>query len=140
MTQGLRVVDWASTDHGEKPDLIIASAGSEPTTESLAAIQILHEQIPTLKIRYINVLDLFTLRADASYGLSDAEFDAYFTTDVPVLFAFHGYAPMIESIFFKRHNHHLAVHGYREEGDITTPFYLRVLNKFDRFKLVIAAI
>ncbi|CAM3075112.1 phosphoketolase [Leuconostoc rapi] len=140
VTQGLRVVDWASTDHGEKPDIIIASAGSEPTTESLAAIQILHEQIPTLKIRYINVLDLFKLCADASYGLSQDEFDAYFTTDVPVLFAFHGYAPMVESIFFKRHNHNLAVHGYREAGDITTPFDMRVLNKIDRFNLVKAAV
>lgn len=140
VTQGLRVIDWASTDKGEKPDIIIASAGSEPTTESLAAIQILHEHIPSLKIRYINVLDLFKLRADASYGLSDDEFDAYFTTDTPVLFAFHGYEPMIESIFFKRHNHHLAVHGYREVGDITTPFDMRVLNKIDRFNLVKAAI
>lgn len=73
-----------------------------------------------MKIRYINVLDLFKLRSDASYGLSDDEFDGYFTTDKPVLFAFHGYEPMIESIFFKRHNHNLKVHGYREVGDITT--------------------
>lgn len=133
---GLRMIDWASTDHGEKPDIIIASAGSEPTTESLAAIQILHQHIPTLKIRYINVLDLFKLRADATYGLSDDEFDSYFTTDTPVLFAFHGYEPMIESIFFKRHNHNLTVHGYREFGDITTPFDMRVLNQIDRFNLV----
>jgi len=96
--------------------------------------------MPSLKIRYINVLDLFKLRSDASYGLSDDEFDGYFTTDKPVLFAFHGYEPMIESIFFKRHNHNLKVHGYREVGDITTPFDMRVLNQIDRFNLVKAAI
>ncbi|GMA70497.1 putative phosphoketolase 2 [Leuconostoc litchii] len=138
--QGLRIIDWASTDNGSKPDIVIASAGSEPTTESLAAIHILHKYIPFLKIRYINVLDLFKLRADVNYGLSNTEFDSYFTTDVPVLFVFHGYEPMIESIFFKRNNHHLNVHGYREVGDITTPFDMRVLNKIDRFNLVKSAI
>lgn len=140
VTQGLRIIDWASTDHGEQPDLVIASAGSEPTTESLAAIEILHRHIPTLKIRYVNVLDLFKLRADVSDGLSDEAFDAIFTVDAPILFAFHGYEPMIESIFFKRHNHHLIVHGYREFGDITTPFDMRVLNQLDRFNLVKDAI
>lgn len=140
VAQGLRIIDWASTDHGEQPDLVIASAGSEPTTESLAAIEILHHHMPTLKIRYINVLDLFKMRADVSDGLSDAAFDAIFTVDEPILFAFHGYEPMIESIFFKRHNHHLIVHGYREFGDITTPFDMRVLNQLDRFNLVKDAI
>lgn len=140
VNEGLKIMDWASTDKNQSPDIIIASAGSEPTTESLAAISILHKNIPNLKIRYINVLDLFRLRQDAEYGLSDASFDAYFTKNKPVLFAFHGYQPMIESIFIKRHNHNLTVHGYREFGDITTPFDMRVLNQMDRFNLVISAL
>lgn len=136
--QGLKVIDWASTTKpGEVPDVVMAAAGTEPNMESLAAIDILHDQFPDLKIRFINVVDLLKLRSPQSdpRGLSDAEFDNYFTKDKPVIFAFHGYEDLIESLFFRRHNGNLHVHGYREDGDITTPFDMRVLNALDRFHL-----
>jgi xylulose-5-phosphate/fructose-6-phosphate phosphoketolase len=140
--KGLKIIDWASTDQGEEPDLVIASAGTEPTIESLAAISILHEKLPDLKIRYINVVDLLKLRSQKldPRGLSDAEFDHFFTKDKPVVFAFHGYEGLIKDLFFDRHNHNLHVHGYRENGDITTPFDMRVLNQMDRFDLVKEAV
>ncbi|RXA85254.1 phosphoketolase, partial [Enterococcus faecalis] len=105
--------------------------------ESLAAINILHDRFPELKIRFINVIDLLKLQSPKvnPNGLSDEEFDRYFTKDKPVIFAFHGFEDLIRSIFFDRHNHNLHVHGYREEGDITTPFDMRVLNELDRFHL-----
>lgn len=139
---GLKIIDWASTDKNAKPDVVIAAAGTEPNLEALAAISILHEKLPDLKIRFINVVDLLKLRSPKvdSRGLSDAEFDAYFTKDVPVIFAFHGYEGLIRDIFFDRHNHNLSIHGYRENGDITTPFDMRVLNQMDRFDLVKAAV
>ncbi|MCD2255559.1 phosphoketolase family protein [Lactobacillus sp. CC-MHH1034] len=134
---GLKVIDWASTTHGEEPDVVIAAAGTEPNLESLAAISILHKQFPDLKIRFINVVDLLKLRhpSEDPRGLTDEEFDNYFTTDKPVIFAFHGYEDLVQSIFFRRHNHNLFVHGYREDGDITTPFDIRVMNELDRFHL-----
>ncbi|PPQ48583.1 phosphoketolase [Paenibacillus peoriae] len=140
--KGLKIIDWASTDQGGEPDLVIASAGTEPTIESLAAISILHETLPDLKIRYINVVDLLKLRSQKldPRGLSDAEFDHFFTKDKPVVFAFHGYEGLIKDLFFDRHNHNLHVHGYRENGDITTPFDMRVLNQMDRFDLVKEAV
>ncbi|MEK5257848.1 phosphoketolase family protein [Paenibacillus sp. FSL L8-0663] len=140
--KGLKIIDWASTDQGGEPDLVIASAGTEPTIESLAAISILHEKLPELKIRYINVVDLLKLRSQKldPRGLSDAEFDHFFTKDKPVVFAFHGYEGLIKDLFFDRHNHNLRVHGYRENGDITTPFDMRVLNQMDRFDLVKEAV
>lgn len=140
--KGLKIIDWASTDQGGEPDLVIASAGTEPTIESLAAISILHEKLPELKIRYINVVDLLKLRSQKldPRGLSDAEFDHFFTKDKPVVFAFHGYEGLIKDLFFDRHNHNLHVHGYRENGDITTPFDMRVLNQMDRFDLVKEAV
>lgn len=136
--KGLKIIDWASTDNGEEPDIVFASAGTEPTIESLAAISILHEKLPQLKIRYINVVDLLKLRSPKldPRGLSDEEFDTFFTKDKPVVFAFHGYEGLIKDLFFDRHNHNLHVHGYRENGDITTPFDMRVLNQMDRFDLV----
>ena len=139
---GLKIIDWASTDKNAKPDVVIAAAGTEPNLEALAAISILHEKLPDLKIRFINVVDLLKLRSPKvdPRGLSDAEFDAYFTKDVPVIFAFHGYEGLIRDIFFDRHNHNLSIHGYRENGDITTPFDMRVLNQMDRFDLVKAAV
>ncbi|AYC72476.1 phosphoketolase family protein [Lactiplantibacillus plantarum] len=137
---GLGVVDWASTDHGEEPDVVFATAGSEPTTESLAAVSILHARFPEMKIRFINVVDLLKLKKDDPRGLSDAEFDAFFTKDKPVIFAYHAYDDLVKTIFFDRHNHNLHVHGYREEGDITTPFDMRVRNELDRFHLVKAAL
>lgn len=135
--KGLKIIDWASTDQVGEPDVVIASAGTEPTIESLAAISILHEKLPELKIRYINVVDLLKLRSrkQDSRGLSDEEFDQFFTKDKPIIFAFHGYEGLIRDFFFERHNHNLHVHGYRENGDITTPFDMRVLNQMDRFNL-----
>jgi len=140
--KGLKIIDWASTDQGGEPDVVFASAGTEPTIESLAAISILHEKLPNLKIRYINVVDLLNLTSQKldPRGLSDEEFDQFFTKDKPVIFAFHGYEGLIKDLFFDRHNHNLHVHGYRENGDITTPFDMRVLNQMDRFDLAKEAV
>lgn len=140
--KGLKIIDWASTEQVGEPDIVFASAGTEPTIESLAAISILHEKLPELKIRYINVVDLLKLRSQKldPRGLSDEEFDRYFTKNKPVVFAFHGYEGLIKDLFFDRHNHNLYVHGYRENGDITTPFDMRVLNQMDRFDLVKEAV
>lgn len=136
--RGLKIIDWASTDEGGEPDIVIAACGTEPLLESLAAVSILHEKLPELKIRLINVLDILKLRSPAldPRGLSDEAFDAYFTKDKPVVFAFHGYEGLIKDLFFDRANHNLHVHGYRENGDITTPFDMRVMNQMDRFDLV----
>ena len=137
VNNGLKIINWASNvPEGEEPDVVFASAGSEPNLESLAAISILRKQAPSLKIRYVNVVDLLKLKKDDPRGLSDAEFDAYFTKDKPVIFAFHGYVDILKDIFFDRHNHNLHLHGYKEEGDITTPFDMRVRNELDRFHLV----
>lgn len=132
---GLKVIDWASTDNGEEPDLVVAAAGTEPNLEALAAVSLLNAAFPEMKIRFINVVDLLKLRhPDVDpRGLTDEEFDAYFTVDKPVIFAFHGYEGLIRDIFFNRHNHNLYIHGYRENGDITTPFDMRVLSEMDRF-------
>lgn len=108
----------------------------------MAAVDILHTNFPELKIRTLNVVDILKLRNPQTdpRGLSDDEFDRYFTKNKPVIFAFHGFEDMLESIFFERHNHNLLAHGYREEGDITTPFDMRVVNKLDRFHLAKDAI
>lgn len=136
--KGLKIIDWASTDHNAEPDVVIAACGTEPNLESLAAVSILHEKLPDLKIRFINVVDLLKLRSPKHNprGLSDEEFDAFFTKDKPILFAFHGYEGLVRDLFFDRHNHNVMIHGYRENGDITTPFDMRVLNQMDRFDLV----
>jgi xylulose-5-phosphate/fructose-6-phosphate phosphoketolase len=136
--KGLKIIDWASTDHNAEPDVVIAACGTEPNLESLAAVSILHEKLPDLKIRFINIVDLLKLRSPKHdpRGLSDEEFDAFFTKDKPILFAFHGYEGLIRDLFFNRHNHNVMIHGYRENGDITTPFDMRVLNQMDRFDLV----
>lgn len=132
---GLKVIDWASTDGDNEPDVVIAAAGTEPNLEALAAVTILNKQFPEMKIRFINVVDLLKLRhPDVDpRGLSDEEFDTYFTKDKPVVFCFHGYEGMIRDIFFTRHNKNVSIHGYRENGDITTPFDMRVLSEMDRF-------
>ncbi|MGF0104407.1 phosphoketolase family protein [Ligilactobacillus ruminis] len=136
--KGLKIIDWASTDHNAEPDVVIAACGTEPNLESLAAISILHEKLPDLKIRFINIVDLLKLRSPKHdpRGLSDEEFDAFFTKDKPIIFAFHGYEGLVRDLFFDRHNHNVMIHGYRENGDITTPFDMRVLNQMDRFDLV----
>lgn len=136
--KGLKIIDWASTDHNAEPDVVIAACGTEPNLESLAAVSILHEKLPDLKIRFINVVDLLKLRSPKHdpRGLSDEEFDAFFTKDKPILFDFHGYEGLVRDLFFDRHNHNVMIHGYRENGDITTPFDMRVLNQMDRFDLV----
>ena len=137
VSEGLKIIDWASTDNGGEPDIVIAAAGTEPNLESLAAVTLLHKQFPELKIRFINVVDILKLRHPSidPRGLSDDEFDRYFTKDKPIIFAYHGYEGMIRDIFFKRHNHNLHIHGYRENGDITTPFDMRILSELDRFHL-----
>lgn len=136
--KGLKIIDWASTDHNAEPDVVIAACGTEPNLESLAAVSILHEKLPDLKIRFINIVDLLKLRSPKHdpRGLSNEEFDAFFTKDKPILFAFHGYEGLVRDLFFDRHNHNVMIHGYRENGDITTPFDMRVLNQMDRFDLV----
>ena len=136
VSEGYKVIDWASTvKEGEEPDVVIAAAGTEPNLEALAGISILHKQFPELKIRFINVVDILKLRSPKvdPRGLSDEEFDKLFTTDKPIVFCFHGYEGMIRDLFFDRHNHNVHIHGYRENGDITTPFDMRVLSEMDRF-------
>ena len=132
---GLKIIDWASTDGNEEPDVVIAAAGTEPNLEALAAVTILNQAYPDLKIRFINVLDILKLRHPRvdPRGLSDEEFDTYFTKEKPIVFCYHGYEGMIRDIFFDRHNHNLHLHGYRENGDITTPFDMRVMSEMDRF-------
>ncbi|HGI3812596.1 TPA: phosphoketolase [Streptococcus agalactiae] len=138
VSEGYKVIDWASNvSLNQEPDVVFAAAGTEPNLEALAAISILHKAFPELKIRFVNVLDILKLRhpSQDARGLSDEEFDKVFTTDKPVIFAFHSYEDMIRDIFFSRHNHNLHTHGYRENGDITTPFDMRVMSELDRFHL-----
>lgn len=135
---GLKVISWASTcTLEEEPDLVVAAAGTEPTLEALAAISYLNEKFPTLKIRFVNVVDLLKLRHPSidPRGLSNYEFDSIFTKDKPILFAFHGYEALIRDIFFLRNNHNLHIHGYRENGDITTSFDIRLMSEMDRFHM-----
>ncbi|NTK07961.1 phosphoketolase family protein [Enterococcus faecium] len=137
VNEGLKIIDWASTEKEEEPELVIAAAGTESNLEALVAVTLLLEEFPKLKIRFINVVDLLKLRHPSQdpRGLSDEEFDQYFTKDKPILFAFHGYETLVRTIFFDRHNHHLMIHGYKENGDITTPFDMRVVNELDRYHL-----
>lgn len=137
VNEGLKIIYWASTAKEEEPELVIAAAGTESNLEALVAVTLLLEEFPKLKIRFINVVDLLKLRHPSQdpRGLSDEEFDQYFTKDKPILFAFHGYETLVRTIFFDRHNHHLMIHGYKENGDITTPFDMRVVNELDRYHL-----
>lgn len=137
VNEGLKIIDWALTAKEEEPELVIAAAGTESNLEALVAVTLLLEEFPKLKIRFINVVDLLKLRHPSQdpRGLSDEEFDQYFTKDKPILFAFHGYETLVRTIFFDRHNHHLMIHGYKENGDITTPFDMRVVNELDRYHL-----
>lgn len=136
---GLGVWDWASNCAGSEPDVVMACAGDAPTLETLAAVSILHEHMPHLKIRVVNVVDLMTLQPTAHHphGLPDSDFDALFTTSKPVIFAYHGYPWTIHRLTYRRTNHHnLHVRGYNEEGTTTTSFDMTVLNGLDRFHLV----
>ena len=141
-TQGIGIWQWASTDEDQEPDVIMACCGDTPTLETLAAVTILRKEFPELKIRVINVVDLMRLQSDTlhPHGLSDREYDLLFTKDKPIIFAYHGYPSLIHELTYKRHNKNIDVHGYIEEGTITTPFDMRVLNELDRFNLVMAAV
>jgi xylulose-5-phosphate/fructose-6-phosphate phosphoketolase len=140
---GVGIWHWASNESDAIPDVVMASAGDVPTLETLAAISILRQHLPSLKIRMINVVDLMKLQSDSDHphGLTDHDFDALFTKDRPIVFAFHGYAGLIHRLTYRRTNHqNMHVHGYKEEGTITTAFDMTVLNELDRFHLVVAAI
>lgn len=136
---GLGIWEWASNDAGSDPDVVMACAGDVPTLETLAAVKILREFFPELKIRVINIVDLMTLQPQSEHphGLSDKDFDVLFTRDKPIIFAYHGYPWLIHRLTYRRTNHHnLHVRGYKEEGTTTTPFDMVVLNDLDRFHLV----
>jgi len=136
---GIGIWDWASTDKGGEPDVVMACCGDVPTLETLAAVSLLRKHLPQLKIRVINVVDLMKLQphSEHPHGLSDKEFDTLFTTDKPIIFAFHGYPWLIHRLTYRRTNHkNLHVRGYKEEGTTTTPFDMVVLNDLDRFHLV----
>ena len=137
-TAGLGIWEWASTDFGSAPDVVMACCGDVPTMETLAAVEILHEHFPGLKIRTVNVIDLMTLqpRSEHPHGMSDRDYDALFMTDAPIIFAFHGYPKLIHQLAYRRASHgHLHVRGYKEEGTTTTPFDMVVMNDLDRFHL-----
>jgi len=142
-TRGIGIWDWASNDDGGVPDVVLACCGDIPTLETLAAASILRQRLPDLKVRVVNVVDLMRLQPDSEHphGLSDAEFDALFTTDRPVVFAYHGYPWLIHRLTYRRRGHeNLHVRGYKEEGTTTTPFDMVMLNDLDRFHLVIDVI
>ena len=141
-TKGLGRWDFASNDDGCEPDLVMACAGETPTIEALAATKILRENFSDLKIRFINVVDLMKLQSHENHphGLEDVEYDNLFTKDKPIIFAFHGYPNLIHELTYKRHNQNMHVHGYLEEGTITTTFDMKVQNKLDRYNLVIDAL
>ncbi|MBD0265395.1 MAG: phosphoketolase family protein [Tolypothrix sp. Co-bin9] len=138
-TKGIGIWEWASNDKGFEPDVVMACAGDVPTLETLAAVDILRQHFPDLKVRVVNVVDLMTLQPQSEHphGLSDKDFDTLFTTDKPVIFAFHGYPWLIHRLTYRRTNHdNFHVRGYKEEGTTTTPFDMVVLNELDRFSLV----
>ena len=140
-TKGLGVWDFASNDGGN-PDVIMACCGETPTLETLAAVDILRKTVKGIKIRVVNVVDLMKLQSPETHphGMSDQEYDAIFTKDKPIIFNFHGYPSLIHQLTYKRHNRNMHVHGYKEEGTITTTFDIRVQNEIDRFNLVIATL
>jgi xylulose-5-phosphate/fructose-6-phosphate phosphoketolase len=142
-TRGLGIWEWASNEGGSEPDVVLACCGDIPTLEALAAAAFLRERLPQLKVRVVNVVDLMRLQPESEHphGLSDAEFDAIFTTDRPVVFAYHGYPSLIHRLTYRRRNHHnIHVRGYKEEGTTTTPFDMVMLNHLDRFHLAIDVI
>lgn len=142
-TKGVGIWDWASNDQGTEPDVVMVGCGDIPTQEALAATCLLREHFPALKIRFINVIDLFCLQPDSEHphGLSDRDFDSLFTLDKPIIFNFHGYPWLIHRLAYRRANHaNLHVRGYKEEGNINTPLELAIQNEIDRFSLAIDVI
>ena len=141
-TKGIGIFEWAGCKKNIKPDVVLASCGDTPNLEALAAAQILKEEMPNLKVRFVNVVDLMKLehKSEHPHGLDNGEFEEYFTKDKPVVFAFHGYPKLIHEFLVKRNNKNFDVHGYQEEGSITTAFDMRVQNEIDRFNLVKAVI
>jgi xylulose-5-phosphate/fructose-6-phosphate phosphoketolase len=138
-TQGLGIWEWASNDKGSEPDVVMACCGDVPTLETLAAVELIRKHLPELKVRVVNVVDLMKLQppSEHSHGISDHDFDALFTKDKPVIFAFHGYPTLIHRLTYRRTNHrNIHVRGYKEVGTTTTPFDMVVLNDLDRFHLV----
>ncbi|NYI42765.1 phosphoketolase family protein [Demequina lutea] len=137
-TEGAGIWDWASNDSGEEPDIVMACCGDTPTLEVLGAVSILREHLPHVKVRVVNVVDLMKLQSASEHphGLSESDFDALFTTDKPIIFAFHGYPTLIHRLTYRRTNRNIHVRGYIEEGTITTAFDMRVQNRLDRFHLV----
>ncbi|HEX7095116.1 MAG TPA: hypothetical protein VF183_04495, partial [Acidimicrobiales bacterium] len=141
--RGIGVFGWASNDDGRDPDVVLACAGDVPTLETVAAAGILRQALPDLRVRVVNVVDLMRLQppSEHPHGLSDAEFDALFTTDRPIVFAYHGYPWLIHRLTYRRTNHpRLHVRGYKEEGTTTTPFDMVMLNDLDRYHLVMDVI
>jgi xylulose-5-phosphate/fructose-6-phosphate phosphoketolase len=137
-TAGIGIWDWASNDENAEPDVVMASAGDVPTLESLAAVDLLRQHFPDIRIRFVNVVDLMTLQPSTEHphGLSDRDFDSLFTVDRPVIFAYHGYPWLIHRLTYRRTNHdNMHVRGYKEEGTTTTPFDMTVQNDLDRFHL-----
>jgi xylulose-5-phosphate/fructose-6-phosphate phosphoketolase len=142
-TRGIGIFEWASNDAGSTPDVVLGCAGDVPTLETLAAVALLREHLPDLRVRVVNVVDLMRLQpaSEHPHGLSDREFDALFTIDRPVVFAYHGYPWLIHRLTYRRTNHHnLHVRGYKEEGTTTTPFDMVMLNDLDRYHLVMDVI
>ena len=141
-TQGAGIWQWASNDQYSEPDIVMACCGDTPTLETLAAVSILRHYLPEVKIRVVNVVDLFKLQPqeDHPHGFSDSDYDLLFTKDKPILFAYHGYPSLIRELTYKRCNRNLTIRGYLEEGTITTPFDMRVQNELDRFHLVQKAV
>jgi xylulose-5-phosphate/fructose-6-phosphate phosphoketolase len=141
-TEGIGIWQWASNDQGGEPDVVMACCGDTPTLEILAAVSILREHFPELRIRVVNVVDLMKLQScsEHPHGLSEVDYDSLFTTDKHIIFGFHGYPSLVHRLTYRRTNRNLHVRGYKEEGTITTPFDMRVQNELDRFHLVIEAI
>jgi xylulose-5-phosphate/fructose-6-phosphate phosphoketolase len=142
-TKGIGIWSWASSDQGSEPDVVIACAGDVPTMEALAATALLRENFPGLKVRFINVVDLFKLEPHTEHlhGLTDWDFDSLFTVDKPIIFNFHGYPWLIHKLAYRRTNHkNLHVRGYKEQGNINTPLGLAIENQIDRFNLAIDVI
>jgi xylulose-5-phosphate/fructose-6-phosphate phosphoketolase len=142
-TKGIGIWDWASTDQNSEPDVIMACAGDIATMESLAAVEILKKHFPDLRIRFVNVVDLFRLMpaSDHPHGLSERDFDSLFSRDKPVIFNFHSYPTLVHKLTYNRTNHeNMHVHGYRERGNINTPFELAIINQVDRYSLCVDVI